>query len=354
MDDLNNLRAKITSEQRAILTAIWDYHLEKREWIRRRVLHHRFRELGKAGVRALLKELGGSVVFEVGSGEHEQYRLTLLGVLLSDQGQEGEDLLVKYLEYVRGQFNTNPEILRVDGQEVGARLGLTEQEAQGLFQLVQISGLWSNGAVGGGGQEWGIGIPHEVDELPLDIRSFVRERALKGYDPAVPIEESARITHFLEVPPPETLGRDIFIVHGRDDEGMKETVARFIERLGLNAIILHEQPNEGRTIIEKFVDYSNVGFAVALLTPDDRGGPRDIEAGSYRFRARQNVIFELGYFLGRLGRKRVCVLYREGVEIPSDYQGVLFVPLDDGGAWKLPLAREIKAAGFEVDLNRAF
>lgn len=352
MDDLDNLRARVTQEQRAILTAIWDYYGEKNEWIRRAVLHHRFRELGKAGARALLKQLGGSVVFEVGSGEYEQYRLTLLGVLLSNRGQEAEELLVKYLGYIRKQFNDNPEILRVIGQDVGAQLGLKEQGAQTLFQLIQVSGLWTNGASGSRGLDWSIGIPYEVDDLPPDLRSFVRQRALKGYDPSIPIEESGRITHPVWLPTAETLGQDVFIVHGHD-QGTKETAARFIERLGLNAIVLHEQPNEGRTIIEKFVDYSNVGFAVVLLTADDRGGPHSVEPGSYQFRARQNVIFELGYFLGRLGRKRVCVLYREGVQIPSDYQGVLFIPLDDGGAWKLPLAREIKAAGIEVDLNRA-
>jgi hypothetical protein len=110
----------------------------------------------------------------------------------------------------------------------------------------------------------------------------------------------------------------IFIVHGHD-ELAKESVARFIEKIGLEAIVLHEQPNAGRTIIEKFEDYSNVGFAVVLLTPDDIGSPKD-KRNESQPRSRQNVILELGYFMGRLGRGRVCALYKEGVEIPSDYQ----------------------------------
>lgn len=150
--------------------------------------------------------------------------------------------------------------------------------------------------------------------------------------------------------------REVFVVHGHD-EAAKETVARFMEKLGLRTIILHEQPNRGRAIIEKFEEYSNVGFAVVLLTPDDLGRPRN-EAGDGRPRARQNVIFELGYFIGKLGRSKVCALYKEGVEvpgveIPSDYLGVLYLPMDSGGGWRLLLAREMKDAGFQIDLNKA-
>lgn len=147
------------------------------------------------------------------------------------------------------------------------------------------------------------------------------------------------------------LGSDIFLVHGHDEDA-KETVARLIEKLDLKPIILHEKPNAGRTIIEKFVDYTNVGFAIVLMTPDDVGAPAN-QKNHLQPRTRQNVIFELGFFLGKLGRNRVCALYKQGVEIPSDYQGVLFVPMDEAGAWKLSLAREIKAAGISIDLNKA-
>ena len=147
-------------------------------------------------------------------------------------------------------------------------------------------------------------------------------------------------------------GNKTFLVHGRDG-GILEGTARFLEKLGVPPIILHEQPDQGRTIIEKFVDYSDVAFAVVLLTSDDRGSLADEKYEEQKPRARQNVIFELGYFIGKLGRNRVCALYREGVEIPSDYAGVLFVPLDDGGAWKLKLAKEMKAAGLDIDMNRA-
>jgi predicted nucleotide-binding protein len=146
--------------------------------------------------------------------------------------------------------------------------------------------------------------------------------------------------------------RDLFVVHGRN-EACRETVARFLEKLKLHPIILHEQPNKGRTIIEKFVDYSDVSFAVVLLTADDRGGFSDTPFEKQKPRARQNVILELGFFLGRLGRDRVCALYEDGIEIPSDYDGVLFIPFDKAGAWRMLLAREIKETGLPIDLNDA-
>ncbi len=145
-------------------------------------------------------------------------------------------------------------------------------------------------------------------------------------------------------------GKKIFIVHGHDEEA-KYSLARFLEKLGIEVIILHEQPNQGRTIIEKFEDYSDVGFAVVLLTPDDLGGPKNSPEDLLP-RARQNVIFELGFMIGKLGRERVCALHKGEVEIPSDFSGVLWIRMDAGGAWQLKLARELKAAGFDIDLNR--
>lgn len=148
------------------------------------------------------------------------------------------------------------------------------------------------------------------------------------------------------------IGNTVFLVHGHDEAVIHET-ARLLEKLGLKVIILREQPNSGRTIIEKFVDYSDVGFAVVLLTGDDRGGEISLGLDKQKLRARQNVILELGYFLGKLGRHRVCALYQEDIEIPSDYNGVLFLSLDHAGAWHLTLARELKAAGLDIDMNKA-
>ena len=143
--------------------------------------------------------------------------------------------------------------------------------------------------------------------------------------------------------------RKIFIVHGHD-EAAKETTARFIEKLELVPVILHEQSNKGRTIIEKFEHHSDVGFAVVLMTPDDVGTSAK-NKNNLKSRARQNVILELGFFLGKLGRERVCALFKE-IEMPSDYDGVLYLQMDDRKRWQLELAKEIKAAGIDVDLNK--
>jgi len=141
--------------------------------------------------------------------------------------------------------------------------------------------------------------------------------------------------------------RKIFLVHGHADE-TKLTVAKFVRSLGLEVIILHEQANQGQTIVEKFEKYADVGFAVVLLTLDDFGGSVEHPEKTQR-RARQNVILELGIFVGKLGRERVCPLYVEGVELPSDIHGVLYVSYDQSGAWRSKLMKELTAAGIKVD-----
>ena len=148
----------------------------------------------------------------------------------------------------------------------------------------------------------------------------------------------------------QTNTNQVFIIHGRD-HGTRDTVARFLESLGLEAVILQEQPDQGRTVIEKFEQYAQCDFAVALFTPDDVGGIADEDLQP---RARQNVVFEFGYFIGKYGRDRVRALVKGGPEIPSDYSGVLHIPLDESGAWRLQLVREMKSAGFDIDANRAF
>ncbi len=144
-------------------------------------------------------------------------------------------------------------------------------------------------------------------------------------------------------PPATSGGERVFIIHGQD-EAAKNQVARLVEKLGFNAVILAEKPNRGRTIIEKLESHSDVDFAVAILTPDDVVGQSA--------RARQNVILELGHFEAKLGRDRLCILYAPGVELPSDIRGIAYHELDKAGAWRYSLARELKEAGFPVDMNK--
>lgn len=190
-------------------------------------------------------------------------------------------------------------------------------------------------------------LQEEITDHKRDI-----ERAIRDLDSVIdrldlidsPMDEAGGATS----PPPLELNEArVFIVHGHD-EAARETVARAIEKLGLEAVILNEQANEGKTIIEKFEAHSAPGFAVVLLTPDDLGGK---DEDSLVPRARQNVILELGFFMGKLGRNRVLALVKGGIEIPSDISGVVYEPMDDGGNWKLRLGKELRAAGIAVDMN---
>ncbi|WP_229625282.1 TIR domain-containing protein [Vibrio parahaemolyticus] len=141
----------------------------------------------------------------------------------------------------------------------------------------------------------------------------------------------------------------VFIVHGHDDAAQTKA-ARFVEKLGLEAIILHEKASSGRTIIEKIEHYSNVGFAIVLYTPDDIGNIK-IKADELNGRARQNVVFEHGYLIGKLGRENVAALVEQPIELPNDISGVVYINIDEAAAWQLQLAKEMKQSGYNIDMN---
>lgn len=140
----------------------------------------------------------------------------------------------------------------------------------------------------------------------------------------------------------------VFVVHGHD-EALKQEVARIVEKQGLEAIILSEQANQGKTIIEKIEENSDVGAAICLFTGDDYGRAKD--ATSENLRARQNVVFEAGYFMGKLGRGNVILIASPDIEIPSDLQGVVYTNKD---MWQTDVLRELKAIGYNVDFNKLF
>ena len=144
--------------------------------------------------------------------------------------------------------------------------------------------------------------------------------------------------------------KKVFIVHGHDTAAKIE-MARTLEKIGLDAIILHEQADSGMTIIEKIEAYSDVAFAVVLYTECDLGRAKEESIDRERNRARQNVVFEHGYLIGKLGRDKVCALVKGDVETPGDISGVVYTKMDDNGAWKLLLARNLKAAGIEFDAS---
>lgn len=141
-------------------------------------------------------------------------------------------------------------------------------------------------------------------------------------------------------------GNKVFVVHGHDEEALAG-VRGFLDRASLESIVLRDESNRGQTIIEKFLESSEeVGFAIVLLTPDDIGGVRSASFEELSPRARQNVIFELGFFIGKLGRERVCALSRQDIDIPSDYESMVFVKFDERGEWQARVIREMVVAGF--------
>lgn len=147
-------------------------------------------------------------------------------------------------------------------------------------------------------------------------------------------------------------GSKVFVVHGHNEEALLK-IEKFLQKLQLDSVILKEEPSKGLTIIEKFLEFSDqAGFAIILLTPDDRGGRESDPYEKQLPRARQNVILEFGFFLGRLGREHICVLRQQNVEIPSDYNGVVFIPFDESGAWQIDLAKEMRKAGLDINLNQ--
>lgn len=140
----------------------------------------------------------------------------------------------------------------------------------------------------------------------------------------------------------------VFIVHGHDKEAIAET-ALTLERAGFEAIILHEQPDIGNTIIEKIEKHTDVAYAVILYTPCDLG--RAKEELEDKYRARQNVVFEHGYLMGKLGRDHVAALVKGNIETPGDLGGIVYIPMDPDGFWKVKLAKSMNAVNLNFDLN---
>ncbi len=152
-----------------------------------------------------------------------------------------------------------------------------------------------------------------------------------------------------------SLSNKVFVVHGHDLE-FKTEVENFIHEIGLEPVVLHRKPDEGQTIIEKFEKHSDVGYAFILLTPDEIAYAIDQENRpdtdrSKEKRTRPNVIFEFGYFVGKLGRPRVCCLHKGDVTLPSDLSGLVYKKIDDSlESQAFSIIKELKAAGYKLKI----
>lgn len=200
---------------------------------------------------------------------------------------------------------------------------------------------------------------YENDNMPAELIMYVSPDDILDYDKYITdvtktllaeAKEMIKNPNIKDARKNEVLDKSkVFIVHGHDTEA-KQEVARFIEKMGFEPIILHEQASDGMTIIEKIEKYSNVGFGIVLYTPCDIGYSKDAEDKKMS-RARQNVVFEHGYLIGKIGRNNVCALVKQGVETPNDISGVVYITLDSNAGWKIPLAKEMKRSGYEIDFN---
>lgn len=264
-------------------------------------------------------------------------------VMLRVPRQRAQDLLVQRIE---------------DGRSLGDRLAGEINSDAAYTGWIHDKERWKRLSLealdvvyGGGSKEWkeledsdrifmvAVGTPRHVEAeralerhaSSLNVLQSLVERLDLADEPPAPAAEPE--------PKEEPVPAGVFIVHGHD-ELTREQVARTIEQEGRKAVILHEQANKGQTLIEKFERYAaEAGWAVVLLTDDDVGGT---SKESLQPRARQNVVLEMGFFYGRFGRERVAVLYEEGVELPSDTLGIAYIPLDEGGAWKAKLLKELE------------
>lgn len=182
--ELDVFRERLTAEERAILNTTWEHYRDRNKWIRCRALDQQF---GKAGVQACLGHLGATIITRMEDDGEEYYRLTFFGVLLTDQGEEAEQLLARYLEYVRNRCRDDPRLEWLGSDDVEGALDLTAGRSRLLRQLIRVSHWWGGGS-GFGDQEWTVGVPIDLDEIPTgpDLREYVREHVLTHFQPGPP------------------------------------------------------------------------------------------------------------------------------------------------------------------------
>jgi hypothetical protein len=177
--DLDALRRRLSDQHRDFVSALWKFFRDHNQWVPSRIAHQHF---GKDAVQANLAALGPSLVQAYRDDGKDYYRLTFLGMLLTDQGSAAEDLLVRYLEYIRDRQGSDPRVEWVGSQEVETALRLSVEQSRLLRQIIRLSHWWGGGSAFGE-REWTVGVPVDVDELAAetDLRRYVREHVLKHF-----------------------------------------------------------------------------------------------------------------------------------------------------------------------------
>jgi predicted nucleotide-binding protein len=360
---VSHLPTPTTMGQQLLLQMMWGLFSLKAKWPTFQEIDRKFDRAYEQDIVDVTRKMPNGLIVPQNLqylNPDQEIKLTIAGVAACDGSAE---LLGLFLGAVRLAAALEAELLESDDEPTltsdslralgsGVMLPVAGRE-QVLIQLGLLLGAeswgWSTYSAGSSGKPtWQFHIGREVRRLRRvrSIDDYWRAtRPLVVTQPIAPvvIDESEDIVTEAK---PDT----IFLVHGHDES--RHEVARFLDRStpeDVRVIVLNEQANRGLTIIEKFEQFGNdAAYAVVLMTPDDVG--RSVKAKDLDPRARQNVVFELGYFIGRLGRGHVAVL-NKGVEEPSDFKGIVYIPFP-GGSWKLDLARELRAAGFDTDPTR--
>jgi predicted nucleotide-binding protein len=186
------------------------------------------------------------------------------------------------------------------------------------------------------------------------IESIVKGKVKGAYlctEKFLPSTENKKLSNQSASSASVNLSRRIFVVSGTDDE-MKQVLTGALTKLSLVPLVMCEEPSQGKKIIEYFSrDYADVRFAVVLLSPDDFAYAKNKEATSRKLRPQQDVVFELGFLLGKLGKNKVLIFFREcsNFEIPTDFEGIKVTAFDDRDSWKLALIRELTNNGLAID-----
>lgn len=243
-----------------------------------------------------------------------------------------EEIIIPYLEKKEFQFDG----YFLDPKDI-ARVVVKETERTSKENSKHANDNMSPGIIMYISPEDTVSYDKYTNDITKEVFSDARKKIKLGHS-------SKPVTKKMELDKTK-----VFIVHGHDDLAKTE-VARFIEKLNLKAIILHEQASSGNTIIEKIEEYSNVGFGIVLYTPCDIGAKKGDEK-NLKQRARQNVVFEHGYLMGKIGRRNVCALVKSNVETPNDISGIVYVPMDDHKAWQVAVAKEMRNSGYDIDMN---
>lgn len=366
--EANNERL-LSQAERIAVQAAYDVFRMKGEWPTHQYVDRALRSQSQPSLREILGDLPPDLVQQPPPyGPQERVSIKVSGIAFCSNAARDLTLFLRALAWLvqRSQaFQPDPMMyselkvtadeFRLEAFPLGQRP--TDLEFTKVYELLRNEPLSLGSNPGQFAGDWSLTVPADVTEFAGlntvdEYVAFIRQRypsrtlTLTQQRAAIASLVAPHDLRALTIEPTKDVivrdARRIFLVHGHD-EPAREEVREYLAGHGLEVIVLQDQPNKSRTVIEKFEANADVDYAVILFTPDDVGRKAD-QASKEQMRARQNVVFELGFFIGKLGREKVCLLYKTDTEIPSDLHGVTYTSLDTA-SWRKDLRRELIEAG---------